>query len=211
MSVADASPLARNTRSRSSSMELSQTLTASVALKDTLCEARNRPSVTPAQPGNSDNDNANETVSAEKRTAQYIRTEHTPTELNATPQQHAPQGPHFLPSKNGRYQDTTPPQGVAIPRGHEHGSGGTGRARGRGRADLVHYIKQGYPVRIPGLLRCFRLNVFCYSKNLKKYLRPKMQNERYFQRFEPGTSRVPVMHHTDQSDGSGCPYRPFLW
>ena len=31
-----------------------------------------------------------------------------------------------------------------------------------------------------------------------------MLKERYFQRFEPGTSAVPVMHHTDQSDSSGC-------
>ena len=50
-----------------------------------------------------------------------------------------------------------------------------------------------------------------YLSLLKKFLPPKMQNERYFQRFEPGTSAVPVMHHTDQSDSSGCTYRPFQW
>ena len=58
-----------------------------------------------------------------------------------------------------------------------------------------------------GVFAFFRL----LFKKCEKFLPPKMQNERYFQRFEPGTTAVPVMHHTDHSDSSSCTYRPFLW
>ena len=53
------------------------------------------------------------------------------------------------------------------------------------------------------------MNIFSYSK---KFLPPKKQKKKkYFQRFEPGTTAVPVLHHTDQSDSSGCTYRSFGW
>ena len=69
--------------------------------------------------------------------------------------------------------------------GWQHRPGTGARARGRGRADPVHYVKQGYPVSNSTVWEVFSHK---YLSLLKKVLPPKMQNERYFQRFELGRS-----------------------